>query len=72
MKQVYHQQDRERFLNNFEPRERGPALNLVLNTVRDGAGRRVVALARSWRGDFSFELTSATHGILCLYGGVSR
>lgn len=33
-----YQRDRERFLNNFEPLERGPALNVLLGAVRDGTG----------------------------------
>ena len=33
-----YNKDRERFLNNFEPRERGPALNILLRAERSGAG----------------------------------
>jgi len=35
---ISENEDRERFLDQFETRSRGPALNILLFAVRDGAG----------------------------------
>lgn len=42
---------------------------IAFDFLDSGSRESLMALARSWRGDFSFEPVTSTHAVLALYAG---